>query len=50
MTWHTEVVDADHLKVLLATIRSAGGTVTGSSPCPDGYSITYVTHDYWVDG
>jgi hypothetical protein len=45
MTWHTEVVDADHLKVLLAIIRSTGGTVTRSWPCPDGYSITSVTLD-----
>jgi hypothetical protein len=43
MIWHTEVVDADRFQVLLATIRSIGGTVTSSCPCPDGYSITYVT-------
>lgn len=45
MTWHTEVVDADHLQVLLAIIRRIGGTVTRSCPCADGYSITYVTLD-----
>jgi hypothetical protein len=45
MTWHTQVVDADHLQVLLANIRNSGGSVTSSCPCPDGYSITYVTLD-----
>ena len=45
MTWHVEVVDADHLPVRLSAIRSSGGTVTSSRPCPDGYSIVYVTID-----
>jgi len=45
MTWHIEVVDANHLQVLLGTIRNGGGTITSSRPCPNGYSITYVTID-----
>lgn len=45
MTWHIEVVDADHLRVLLRTIRVSGGTITCSRPCPNGYSVTYVTLD-----
>ena len=45
MTWHIEVVDANHLQVMLGTIRNSGGTITSSRPCPDGYSITYVTFD-----
>lgn len=45
MTWHVEVVGAAHLAGLLGAIRSGGGTVTSSRPCPDGYSITYVTFE-----
>jgi len=45
MTWHFEVVDANHLQLVLGTIRNSGGTITNSRPCPDGYSITYVTLD-----
>jgi hypothetical protein len=45
LNWHIEVVDADHLRDLLGTIRTSGGTITCSRPCPDGYSITYVTLD-----
>ena len=45
MTWHIQVVSADRLQVMLGAIRSSGGTVTSSRPCPDGYSITYVTFD-----
>jgi hypothetical protein len=46
MTWHTEVVDAEHFQALLGTVRSTGGTVTHSYPCLAGYSITYVTPDH----
>lgn len=42
MTWHTEVVDADHLMALLASIRSTGGIVTRSCPCTVGFLVTYV--------
>jgi hypothetical protein len=45
MTWHTEVVDAEHFQVLLGAIRRTGGTVTNSCPCPAGYCVTYVTLD-----
>ncbi|MCW2780362.1 MAG: hypothetical protein JWR35_811 [Marmoricola sp.] len=45
MTWHIEVVDADHFGVMLSAIRRTGGTVTRSCPCADGYAITYVTLD-----
>ena len=45
MTWHTEIIPKDALSVVLGTIRLAGGTVTGSRPCPSGYCVTYVTPD-----
>jgi hypothetical protein len=48
MTWHTEVVNAEHFQVLLDTVRGTGGTVTNSCLCPAGYSVTYVTLDDWI--
>jgi hypothetical protein len=45
MTWHTEIIRKDDLSALLGTIRSTGGTITSSRPCPSGYSVTYVTLD-----
>jgi hypothetical protein len=45
MTWHTEVVPKDALRVLLDRIRRTGGTVTNSRTCSSGYRITYVTVD-----
>jgi hypothetical protein len=45
MTWHTDIVDAEHFQFLLDTVRHTGGTVTSSRPCPAGYSVTYVTLD-----
>jgi hypothetical protein len=45
MTWHTEIVASDLFQAMLRTIRQAGGIITGSCPCPAGYSVTYVTVD-----
>ena len=45
MTWHTEIIPTDALSVALGTIRRAGGTVTGSRPCPSGCCVTYMTPD-----
>jgi hypothetical protein len=43
MTWHTVVADKEEFQVLLGTIRSMGGIITRSSPCPAGFLLTYVT-------
>lgn len=43
MTWHTTVVPADALATLLASIRSHGGTVTGSRPDPEGIRVSWTT-------
>lgn len=43
MTWHTAVAAKDELQILLGTIRSTGGIITRSCPCPAGFMITYVT-------
>ena len=43
MTWHTVVATRDQLPALLRNIRSAGGTITRSCPCPGGCSVTYIT-------
>jgi hypothetical protein len=50
MTWHTEIVDAEHFQRLLDTVRRTGGTVTNSRPCAAGYSVTYVTLEVLIDG
>ncbi|PVG82598.1 hypothetical protein DDE18_09485 [Nocardioides gansuensis] len=43
ITWRTEVAAQDEFQSLLAKIRSAGGTITRTCPCPDGFLVTYVT-------
>ena len=43
MTWHTVVATTDQLPALLRDIRSTGGTITSSCPCPAGCSVTYTT-------
>jgi hypothetical protein len=43
MTWHTVVAARDELPVLLGSIRSTGGVITSSLPCPAGFTVTYVT-------
>ncbi|MDQ4051845.1 MAG: hypothetical protein M3237_03965 [Actinomycetota bacterium] len=44
MTWHTVTVPADELSLLLVAVGCGGGIVTGSHPCADGVSVTYVMH------
>ena len=43
MTWHTVTVAQPHLDQLLLTIRRAGGLITHSFPCADGYTVIYTT-------
>lgn len=43
ITWRTEVAAQDEFQRLLASIRSAGGTITRTCPCPGGFQVTYVT-------
>ena len=43
MTWHTVVATIDQLPALIRNIRSTGGMITRSCPCPAGFSVTYVT-------
>jgi len=44
MTWHTVVAAADEFHRLLGAIRTAGGVITGSCPCPAGFRVTFVTN------
>lgn len=43
MTWHTTDVELDRLPVLLAEIRSRGGTITSSRPHDDCVCVTWTT-------
>lgn len=43
MMWHSVTVPSDELNVLVVAIAWGGGTITSSSPCPDGVRVTYVT-------
>jgi hypothetical protein len=43
MTWHTVVAATEELRLVLGTIRTAGGTITSSCPCSAGFLITFVT-------
>jgi hypothetical protein len=43
MTWHTVTVTESDLDRLLLTIRRAGGSITHSFPCSDGYTVIYTT-------
>jgi hypothetical protein len=43
MTWHKVVAAGDEFQVLLGNIRSTGGIITRSCPCPAGFLVTYVT-------
>jgi hypothetical protein len=43
MRWHTATVPSEALASLLATIRSAGGTVACSTPCASGVRVTWTT-------
>jgi len=45
MTWHTVVATTDELPALLRSIRSTGGIITRSCPCPTGFAVTYVTDE-----
>jgi hypothetical protein len=45
MIWHTVTVTEDDLDQLLLTIQRAGGSITHSFPCPDGYTVIYTTHE-----
>ena len=42
MTWHTELVPQNKLQAMLGTIHRAGGIITRSCPCNEGFLITYV--------
>ena len=43
MMWHSVTVPPDELNLLVVAIAWGGGTITSSSPCPDGVRVTYVT-------
>jgi hypothetical protein len=43
MTWHTATVPSQGLASLLATIRSAGGTIACSIPGTGGVRVTWTT-------
>ena len=43
MNWHTVTVAERDLDQLLVTIRRAGGSITHSFPCSDGYTVMYTT-------
>jgi len=45
MNWHTVTVAEGDLDMLLLTIRRAGGSITHSFPCSDGYTVIYTTHE-----
>jgi hypothetical protein len=45
MTWHTVVAATDELPRLLGAIRTSGGVITRSCPCPAGVLVTYVTSE-----
>jgi len=45
MTWPTVVTATDEFQHLLVTIRTAGGVITRSCPCPAGFLVTYVTSE-----
>ena len=45
MTWHTVVAATDEFQRLLGAIRTAGGIITRSCPCPAGFLVTYITSE-----
>lgn len=45
MTWHTVLAATEEFQGLLGAIRTAGGIITRSCPCPAGFLVTYVTSE-----
>jgi len=43
MKWHTATVAEAHLDEFLLRIRRAGGWITHSFPCAEGYTVIYKT-------
>jgi hypothetical protein len=43
MTWHTVTVAQSDMDQLMRTIQRAGGSITHSLPCSDGYTVIYTT-------
>jgi len=43
MTWHTVVAAREELRLVIGRIRTAGGVITSSCPCPGGFLVTFVT-------